>query len=180
MTKMIAPIPFFAGHGLDRADALRADPAAIAEVARSSDARELVWIDGLPSILADGSLEWRPVENPELFLGFADGAARFSLVPEQIKAFRSAASLLGGLSASEAPVFAAALSLAAWHLAHPFCSKCGGQTRSVRGGWSRRCEACAVEHFPRVDPVVIMLAHNEDNVILGRQPQFPAGRYTAL
>src|SRR5262249_49136446 len=50
----------------------------------------------------------------------------------------------------------------------------------VRGGWSRRCPACGAEHFPRVDPVVIMLAEHDGRLLLGRQPHYPAGRYSAL
>jgi NAD+ diphosphatase len=49
-----------------------------------------------------------------------------------------------------------------------------------RAGWGRKCPACAAEHFPRVDPVVIMLAEHRGRVLLGRQPQYPAGRYSAL
>jgi NAD+ diphosphatase len=49
-----------------------------------------------------------------------------------------------------------------------------------RGGWARRCGECDAEHFPRVDPVVIMLATFEDRLLLGRQPQYPPGRYSAL
>ena len=49
-----------------------------------------------------------------------------------------------------------------------------------RGGWSRACQACASEHYPRSDPVVIMLAEHDGRLLLGRQPQYPARRYSAL
>ena len=52
--------------------------------------------------------------------------------------------------------------------------------RRVRGGWSRRCPGCGAEHFPRFDPVVIMLAEHDGRVLLGRQPHYPPGRYSAL
>ena len=75
-----------------------------------------------------------------------------------------------------APLFAAALSLARWHSRHRFCANCGHEV-IVRGGWSRRCPDCAAEHYPRVDPVVIMLAeHDGQTCLLGRQPQYPPGR----
>lgn len=171
---------FFSGEGLDRADALRADPVALAEMSQRPDARELVWRDGMPAISRNGSLEWRPVQSSEVFLGLALGEPRFSAIPASVEGFRAAPKLLAELSAAEGPIFACALSLAGWHLNRPFCAKCGGKTQIIRGGWSRRCASCAAEHFPRVDPVVIMLAHNEGEVILGRQPHFPAGRYSAL
>ena len=52
--------------------------------------------------------------------------------------------------------------------------------RAFRAGWGRRCAGCGAEHFPRVDPVVIMLAEHDGRVLLGRQPQYPPGRYSAL
>ncbi|MDP8912305.1 MAG: NAD(+) diphosphatase, partial [Pseudomonadota bacterium] len=67
-----------------------------------------------------------------------------------------------------------------WHNRHRFCSKCGTATALFRAGWGRRCAACEAEHYPRVDPVVIMLAEHEGRVLLGRQPQYPPGRYSAL
>ena len=76
--------------------------------------------------------------------------------------------LLGQLDAAEAPLFAAALSLANWHRRHRFCSACGSATAPNRGGWSRQCGNCAAEHYPRVDPVVIMLAEHDGRLLLGR------------
>ena len=84
------------------------------------------------------------------------------------------------LHPEDAPLFAAALSLSRWHGRNRFCAGCGRVTEPVRGGWSRRCADCSAEHFPRVDPVVIMLAEHEDRLLLGRQPHYPPGRYSAL
>ena len=84
------------------------------------------------------------------------------------------------LDSSQAPIFAAALSLANWHRRHGFCSVCGKETSPNRGGWSRECKACGNEHYPRVDPVVIMLAEYDGRLLLGRQPNYPPGRYSAL
>jgi len=72
------------------------------------------------------------------------------------------------------------LSLANWHRRHRFCSVCGASTLPNRGGWSRACGECGGEHYPRVDPVVIMLAEHDDRLLLGRQPHYPRGRYSAL
>jgi NAD+ diphosphatase len=88
--------------------------------------------------------------------------------------------LVAQLDSGDAPVFAAALSLARWHARHRFCASCGESTNIVRGGWSRACPSCSAEHFPRVDPVVIMLVEHEGKVLLGRQPHYPQGRYSAL
>lgn len=67
-----------------------------------------------------------------------------------------------------------------WHRRHRFCANCGSPTVVGASGWRRECEACSTQHFPRVDPVVIMLAVRGDTCLLGRQPRFPAGMYSAL
>ena len=174
------PEPFFSGSGLDRADALRADGQAIARLAEQPQARELVWRDGLPAIGEDGNLEWQDVSAPDLFLGLDGDQPRFAAIPPSVEGSRTAFGVMANLAAREAPIFAAALSLGGWHARHGFCANCGARTSIVRGGWSRSCPDCCAEHYPRVDPVVIMLAEHEGSLLLGRQPQFVAGRYTAL
>ena len=174
------PEPFFSGPGFDRADPLRARPQAIAGLARQPDAKELVWRDGLPAIGADGRLEWLAVEAPDLFLGLSAGGPRFSAIPASVEGSRAAFGAMGNLLPQDAPMFAAALSLGGWHGRHGFCASCGSATHVVRGGWSRSCPSCAAEHYPRVDPVVIMLAEHEGSLLLGRQPHYPPRRYSAL
>jgi NAD+ diphosphatase len=174
------PEPFFGGPGLDRADALRADPAAIAKLATGSGALQLKWLDGLPELTPDGKLSWSPISNPELFLGLDGDSPRFSAIEPVTADARSAFPLLAVLDAADAPLFAAALSLARWHSRHRFCANCGHLTGIDRGGWSRRCPNCGAEHYPRVDPVVIMLAEHDGRLLLGRQPHYPPGRYSAL
>jgi NAD+ diphosphatase len=180
MSGNLPPEPFFAGPGLDRADLVRGDPAALKMLAGRDDAMELVWTDGLPAIGGDGRLAWRATENPDLFLGIAGEAPRFSAHQRQVGDVRAAFAMVGLLDPAEAPIYAAALSLAGWHSRHRFCANCGQDSEAVRGGWSRRCPACSAEHFPRVDPVVIMLAEHDGDVLLGRQPHYPANRYSAL
>ncbi|MEO5641354.1 MAG: NAD(+) diphosphatase [Sphingomicrobium sp.] len=178
------PDAFFSGPGLDRADALRGKPEAILEFAHDPSARALVWDNGAPAIDERGGLCWEAIDpgDSPLFLGLADDGPRFSSLPDGTVPVDSRAhfGLLGQLGPDDAPLFAAALSLANWHRRHRFCSVCGEASEPVRGGWSRRCGACDGEHFPRVDPVVIMLAEHDDRLLLGRQPQYPAGRYSAL
>ena len=174
------PEPFFSGAGLDRADAVRGDAPAIAALTGHSDARELAWSGGLPELTADGRLAWQPVTTPELFLGFDGESPRFSAIHEAEGAPWAAFPLLAILTDGDAPLFAAALSLSRWHARHRFCANCGHSTDLVRGGWSRRCPSCSAEHFPRVDPVVIMIAEHGGELLLGRQPHYPPDRYSAL
>ena len=173
---------FFSGPGLDRADLLRNNPAALEDL--RAGARALQWIEGAPALGEDGTLLFHPAQGDEpMFLGF-DGQRRpcFSAIPPGTDPIHSRANftLLSLLGGHDAPIFAAALSLANWHRRHGYCSVCGQPSRIDRGGWSRHCDSCGGDHFPRVDPVVIMLAEHDGRVLLGRQPQYPPGRYSAL
>jgi NAD+ diphosphatase len=67
-----------------------------------------------------------------------------------------------------------------WHQRHRFCGQCGNPTDIASAGWKRICTSCASEHFPRTDPVVIMLAVDEDRCLMGRAPRFPEGMYSCL
>jgi NAD+ diphosphatase len=176
----LRPEPFFSGPGIDRADQVRVDEARLAEVLSGGVVRQLVWRDGLPAVGADGRLEWGDRNAADLFLGIQDGIAFFSAAETPHANARAAFDTIGLLVESEAPLFAAALSLAWWHSRHRFCANCGASTEIERGGWSRKCADCSAQHFPRVDPVVIMLAEHEGRLLLGRQPQYPPGRYSAL
>jgi len=176
----VRPEPFFSGPGLDRADALRATPEKIAALATREDARELVWKDGIPAMDERGNLQWQPVNDASLFLGLAGEAPRFSALTDPATQAFGVMPLLAQLDEADAPLFAAAMSLARWHERHRFCANCGHATDIARGGWSLRCPRCSAEHFPRVDPVVIMLVEHEGQVLLGRQPHYPTGRYSAL
>lgn len=174
------PEPFFAGPGLDRADAVRADAARLEQLAAHPLARELVWKDGTPAIGDEGELLWQPVQRPDLFLGLDGEAPRFCALQEEVATGPAVFWLVATLSPGDAPIFAGALSLARWHSRHRFCANCGEGTDVSRGGWSRRCAKCEAEHYPRVDPVVIMLAEHDGNLLLGRQYHYPPDRYSAL
>lgn len=176
---MKPPEVFFAGSGLDRADLVRGDPVALAGLLADPRARRLRWSGGLPELDPDGRIAWDPGPG-EIFLGMAGDVPCFSNLEAGGGDLRAQFAALGLLGASDAPLFAAALSLASWHRRHRFCANCGSASTLVRGGWSRRCGDCSAEHFPRVDPVVIMLAEFDGRVLLGRQPQYPARRYSAL
>lgn len=176
----LRPEPFFTGSGLDRADHLRGDEATIRAIAAGPGARQLKWREGLPELDGEGRLVWMEVSDPALFLGFDGASPRFSALADVMADARSAFPMMALLDSGDAPLFAAAMSLARWHSRHRFCANCGSLSAIVRGGWSRRCPTCTAEHFPRVDPVVIMLAEHEGRLLLGRQPQYPPGRYSAL
>lgn len=177
------PDPFFAGEGLDRADHLRADPVAIAALRDHPEARELAWDNGAPAIDDRGKLHWKRIDGDlPLFLGLQGTRPCFSSLPNGTIPgdFRTHIQRVSLLDAVDAPLFAAALSLANWHCRHGHCSVCGQPTEPNRGGWSRICAACGAEHYPRSDPVVIMLAEHDGRLLLGRQPHYPQGRYSAL
>ena len=77
-------------------------------------------------------------------------------------------------------ILAQAKSLMHWHARHRCCVNCGAGTKPAAAGWRRECKSCGLSHFPRTDPVVIMLATRDDQCLLGRQAQFPTGMYSAL
>ncbi|MBA2466901.1 MAG: NAD(+) diphosphatase [Sphingomonas sp.] len=172
--------PFFAAPGIDRADALRNRPEVVAALRAQANARALRWADGVPALDPAGALTWEAVTGDEpLFLGLEEGAPRFAALPKSAGGVEARA-VLGQLDPTDAPLFAAALSLSSWHVRHGYCSVCGSPSVIFRGGWARRCDICAAEHYPRVDPVVIMLVTFEDRLLLGRQPIYPPRRYSAL
>ena len=111
------------------------------------------------------------------------GAALFGVAlpdaPDGTQAInlRDAASLL---PAGEAGIAAYATAILTWHRTHPHCARCGHPTDMGEAGFVRTCPSCGAAHHPRTDPVVIMLVTRGDEVLLGRQPSWPAGRYSAL
>ena len=88
--------------------------------------------------------------------------------------------LLLALPADEAALAGTARALFNWHRTHRFCSACGAASDWVQDGWQRKCPACGASHFPRTDPVVIMLVVRGNRVLLGRSPGWPEGMYSAL
>lgn len=74
----------------------------------------------------------------------------------------------------------AARSIVDWHARHRFCAQCGGDTELAKGGWQRNCTACGTPHFPRTDPVTIMLVEHAGRLMLGRGLGWPEGRFSAL
>jgi NAD+ diphosphatase len=181
--------PGFTGAGIDRADHLRLDEGRIAALAMRPDAR-LLRMAGLDPVIDEaGRLAWDEVgaAGDLIFLGFDGETPLFAPLARAELGQRAWAvfGLLSRMDAADIALWGGARSLAEWHQRHLFCGRCGSPTLLFRGGWGRRCtdiagRACGLDHFPRVDPVVIMLAEFRGRVLLGRQGQFPPGRFSAL
>jgi len=176
----------FTGGLLDRADPIRHDPARFAAAMADPRARLLVLDDYAPA-MDGGRLGWTTLGDraaePLVLLGLDEaGVPHFAAItgrPARGRSFEMIAAL-PALAAGEAAAYAAARSELDWHARHGFCAVCGHATAPFRAGWGRHCPNCETEHFPRVDPVVIMIAEHDGRALLGRQPAFPPGRYSAL
>ncbi|MFV2092498.1 MAG: NAD(+) diphosphatase [Hyphomicrobiales bacterium] len=86
----------------------------------------------------------------------------------------------GALPGFQLSLLALAKSLLGWHLSHRFCGRCGSPTVSAFGGYRRDCPACDFQHFPRTDPVVIMLVTHQNRALLASSPHFPSGMFSAI
>lgn len=194
-------IQAFTGNPLDRAAALRREPEWVQDRLEDPGSRFLLFQELRPLLRESDvglSIDWRPrpAQGGEaVFLGIdADDKAHFAIeTAESVTATGSdaASRFLGTraaasvLPAEESAIVAQARSLLSWHRDHPMCSRCGGATEPVEGGYSRRCSRseCGASHFPRTDPVVIMMVVREDRALLGRsvrEPPFPAGLFSCL
>jgi NAD+ diphosphatase len=176
----------FTGAGIDRADHLRLDEDKLAGLAAHLGAR-LMRLNGLDPVLdGEGRIEWGSLaergEDELVFLGMRSETPLFAPLVRAAPGQRawSVFGLLGGMEPSDAALWGGARSLIEWHNKHGFCGICGSATLPFRGGWGRRCTLNGHDHFPRVDPVAIMTADYEGRILLARQPQYPAGRYSAL
>ena len=197
----------YAAGPLDRAAHYRSD-AAWLDTQLASAATRIVplWqfkclIDGPPSLprlkaLAATDPAWcQHARQPPVFLGIAkDGVAWFAVALDNLSSVDEPP-LLGQdsafvdlravgmlLPAGEAAILAYARALLWWHARHLYCGVCGTVARSSDGGHVRACTnpACSTSHFPRTDPAVIMLIHDGDRCLLGRQERFPPGMYSTL
>jgi NAD+ diphosphatase len=177
----------FTGAGIDRMDAMRLDAARVAAAARHAEAR-LLLLAGLDPVLGeDGLLSWVGAAGADqsslILLGFEGEAPLFAPLLDALPADEGAwrvFKLLGDMEPREAAIWGTARALNEWHGRHAYCGRCGARTEPFRAGWGRRCFSCGAEHFPRVDPVVIMLAEHQGRVLVGRQPRYPPRRYSAL
>jgi NAD+ diphosphatase len=185
---VVAPIAF-AGSPIDRADHIRVDEAALA--AQMNWRARVLLMEGLLPVLSDqGGLAWGSLADAPpgaelVFLGMMDDKAHFAPVPPAgadgpAYAMPAAWQLMQVLSPEDLAIYGGARSLVDWHARHRFCARCGAATHPTKGGWQRHCDNCGADHFPRTDPVTIMLVEHEDKLLLGRQPRFPPRMYSAL
>ena len=184
------PPHVFADNPLDRGDQQRRNEVWLKESAENPESRFLVMPE-LDVPLDDGhvpmlswlgarDLKWFGVDGEPAFLGLKDGVAHFAVyVPASSGAaarlrsddsirFADARSAASFLSGRETGIVAQARAQLDWHNRHGFCSVCGHRTEMGRGGHVRKCPSCNAEHFPRTDPVAIMLVHNGEHCLLGQ------------
>ncbi|WP_084397538.1 NAD(+) diphosphatase [Henriciella aquimarina] len=184
---------------IDRAGHHRSDPAWLDTAFARDDVLVLLVHKGLPLLAPDGGLVWLGPEAAKvapdarrLFLGLdKQGTPVFALgLPD---GFELESSLIAGtgeftdfrmavtrLAELEANLASTARSIFEWHVSHRFCARCGAESEVTEAGWKRICPECRAEHFPRTDPVAIMLATRGDKCLLGRQKAWPAGMWSCL
>ena len=194
--------PGFVSHPIDRAAHLRTDAEKL--FALEGDRKARAYVMHRDSILmthgADGPRALLTLDearklgaNPgTIFLGLDDGAPVFGMgigaastedlmgrkdvAVENLRAVAAS----GAGQPRELSTIAMAKSLVGWHQRHGFCANCGTRTSMSQGGWRRDCPSCKAEHFPRTDPVVIMLVTSGDKCLMGRQSQFPPTMWSCL
>ncbi|WP_417449874.1 NAD(+) diphosphatase [Kordiimonas sp.] len=193
----------FSGNPLDRADLMRAHEDILTTQARRDDTRFVLFAGD--RVLTDefGDILWLTPSKcrflplgTTIFLGLDDAAPRYAaslygdtqefddmFTPAKFREARAVATKLGHAHPSLG-IIAQAKSMLSWHHSHRFCAKCGAESALVKAGYERRCPACDASHFPRTDPVVIMLAFpegsNGEKALVGRGYQLPPGIYSAL
>jgi NAD+ diphosphatase len=187
----------FSGNPLDRASDYRGDPAWIA-ARRAEGLMAPVWRQQV--LVAHGSAvflkpgAWEILAAPDapcVFLGLRGGQPLFALdifaaqdplaglpgAEGEFQEMRAAAFLL---SDADTAILRQAKALIDWHQRHRFCPNCGTMTGMADGGYRRLCPHCGAEHFPRTDPVVIMLPIFGDLCLIGRNKRFPPLLYSAF
>jgi NAD+ diphosphatase len=188
----------FAGNPLDRVSQRRPDAGWVASLLEDPATRVLPLHGLKPQIRRSSATAldwqsvapWRPLIDDGstlILLGLREGRAYFALdatsaeIPSDGGSVamdaRAAAPIIDG---GEAAILAEARSLIDWHARHRYCAQCGTPSAVVSGGWVRHCPNCKAHHFPRVDPVVIMLAVSGERCLLGRGHRRPGARFSCL
>jgi len=199
---LVAPSQAYSGSLVDRAAAQRNDEAVLASMAENRRARFYL-IGGESVVLKKQGDGFDPLFLPveaqscgrareTVFLGLLGDAPRFGagLDADAVEALKArnditlidlrSIAVQGAVTAEHLPPLAEAKAILGWHARHRFCPNCGTATKLVQGGWRRDCPSCKAEHFPRTDPVVIMLAIAGERCVLGRSPRFPKTMWSCL
>ena len=122
---------------------------------------------------------WEPIEVPDTLGAFLDPSEQAH--PDADDAvFAELRANMTRLSPRGAELVATAKAILGWHETHGYCARCGAKTEIGQAGWQRDCPACGAHHFPRTDPVVIMLITKRNSVLVGRSPGWPEGMYSLL
>ena len=196
------PVLGYSADAVDRAAAQRGDGAFLAAAEQDRAARayavggELVVMKkngaGIDPLFTLGEARALAAPAETVFLGLVEGVGRFGvgLDPAATEALKGRDDLhvsdlrsiaeQGLTTADHLAAIAEAKALLHWHARHRFCANCGQPTAVVQGGWRRDCPVCRAQHFPRTDPVVIMLAVSGDRCLLGRQARFGQGMWSCL
>ncbi|KIC11948.1 NUDIX hydrolase [Leisingera sp. ANG-M1] len=135
---------------------------------------------GTPCFACDLS-DWQPDGlDQDALNSFADASEQQhpDLPPAHV--FAELRRVMTRLTPLEAELAATAKALLSWHRSHRFCASCGEPSNLAQAGWQRLCPSCKTPHFPRTDPVVIMLITHGDSVLMGRSPGWPEGMYSLL
>ncbi|RVV97457.1 NAD(+) diphosphatase [Mesobaculum littorinae] len=111
--------------------------------------------------------------------GFSAAPQGAADLPDHLR-FAELRGLMSDLDPRAAELAVTARALLAWHGAHRFCANCGASSDVAMAGWQRNCPACGRHHFPRTDPVVIMLITHGNDVLVGRSPAWPEGMFSLL
>ncbi len=123
---------------------------------------------------------WEPQELPDTLGAFFDPSEqRHPDLPEDYR-FAELRGVMIRLTPRDAELVATAKAILGWHESHGHCARCGAATVVGQAGWQRDCPACGGHHFPRTDPVVIMLITHGNRVLMGRSPGWPEGMYSLL
>lgn len=206
MTGSKSPFPLghpgFVTNPIDRAAHLRIQPEQMLALERHPNARTyvvhrdsllLMREPGMPrALLTLDEARGFGAGEPPFFLGLDEGNAIFGMglntaAAESIAGHGVAAlenlrmlAATGAIAEDQLSRVAMAKSLASWHQRHGFCANCGVPTQVVQAGWRRDCPSCTAEHFPRTDPVVIMMVTSGEHCLLGRQASFPPMMWSCL
>ncbi|MTJ05413.1 MAG: NAD(+) diphosphatase [Sediminimonas qiaohouensis] len=150
-------------------------------LAEAEGAPVLLGLEGDAPVFAQDISSWQPPTGQEVpGDGFRDTTRQShpGLPPEQV--FTELRSVMSHLQPRDAELAATARALFGWHRTHRYCAICAAQSVPDQGGWQRVCPSCGAHHFPRTDPVVIMLITHGNSVLVGRSHGWPEGMYSLL
>jgi NAD+ diphosphatase len=179
----------FAGASIDRASARRGDADWIERQRKDPRARAIVvssegpFMDMESDPCRPALVPLPPDAEEPVFLGLDAEGPLFAIAGDALDGARTAMSLRDAgayVSQADSGLLAYATAILGWHASHRFCANCGHATEVTAAGHERHCPNCGATHHPRTDPVVIMLVHDGDRVLLGRQARWPEGRYSTL